>query len=120
MDFVREINERHPIQERTVGLFPTYLRHAELMYDAHVRANLAPHQRDAVLSLLVDVVSNVCHANGPEFRESKFLHALNGGLNQIAAAQFMTFVYSGRRVDSRLWAKRNTEQLLFRRGYLTN
>jgi GH24 family phage-related lysozyme (muramidase) len=99
----------------TATLDWAYKRQAEKLLDKCVRVPLKGNQREALLSLLYDIVSGACHGNGVHFEDSKLLKALNAGEFQIAASSFFAFAHRGRRVDAALWAKRNDEQLLFRR-----
>lgn len=83
------------------------------------RSDLTSYQRDALICLVADIYSGFSQSQTRgDFLESNLIKLVNGGMNQLAAVEFFKFAYLNGRVDRRLWAKRDCEQILFRRGSL--
>lgn len=91
---------------------------AKAVITQYVRVPLEGHQRDALISLLIDLVGAHAEGNEKTFEHSKLLGYLNEGLYQMAASEFMAFAYRNGKLDATQWRKRNCEQNLFRCGRL--
>src|SRR5271157_5152816 len=58
-----------------------------------VYPSLLPHRKDALVSLLADVVGGHVQCPTGGIEGSELLRAINLGQNQIAAAEFLKFCY---------------------------
>ena len=108
----------YPPSERPEILLRRQLEEAEHVIARIVIRPLQPHQHDALLCLVSDLVAGLSASSGIAFEKSFLVTALNKGMYQIAAAEFHAFCYADGRVQTRVWEKRRAESYLFSRGHL--
>jgi len=109
----------YPPSERPDVILQAQLQEAEQVVDKLIVRPLLPHQREALLCLVSDVIAGLATAPPPVKLEKSFLvSALNKGMFQIAAAEFHVFCYAKGKVQTRLWQKRRAESFLFTTGQL--
>lgn len=108
----------YPVTERSDAQLKAQMQAAEVVLARTIVRPLQPHQREALLCLLSDVVSGLAASPTVAFEKSFLVTSLNKGMFQIAAAEFHVFCYAEGKVQTRLWAKRKAESYLFSRGHL--
>lgn len=108
----------YPLAERSAVELQAQLQAAETVVDLAIVRPLQPHQREALLCLVSDVLAGLCCCPFVQFERSFLVTALNKGMFQIAAGEFYSFCYADGKVQTRIWEKRKAEVYLFSRGHL--
>lgn len=107
----------YPASERSDVRVEAQLQEAAGVLGRTLVRPLLPHQRDALLCLVSDVVAGLAAApTGGPFEKSFLVQVLNKGMFQIAAAEFHVFCYVHGKIHTRLWEKRRAETHLFTTG----
>lgn len=94
------------------------LLQAHRVVTAMITRPIHDYQIEALTSLVADLVGHHAYPQRGTLQSSDLIKNVNDGMLQLAAPEFFKFVYINGRIDKRLWAKRDAEQLLFRRGRL--
>lgn len=105
----------YPVSERSDRDLWRQLMEAEVVVARAIKRPLQPHQREALLCLVSDLIAGRAVNT---FERSFLVTALNKGMLQIAAAEFYVFCYAEGKVQTRVWQKRKAETYLFERGQL--
>jgi GH24 family phage-related lysozyme (muramidase) len=113
MTEAEKLSDKYPLDDRSLDTFLSWRIRAENLLKRTVKIKLSARQHEALISLLVDIVSNTVNGNGIEFESSLLLKSLNNREFQVASAEFSRFVFVGLRVNTTAWLKRDAEQKLF-------
>lgn len=102
--------------ERSEAALLQQFQTAEQVIAQTIVRPLQPHQHEALLCLVSDLVAGIASAPSIPFAKSFLVSVLNKGMFQIAAAEFHVFCYAEGKVQTRLWEKRRAETFLFTTG----
>ncbi len=108
----------YPIGERSDRDLATQLSQAESVIEALVSYPLAPHQTEALICLVSDLIAGLAESPSVSFEQSFLVKALNKGMLQIAASEFSIFCCVQGKLETRAWDKRRAEAFLFSQGTL--
>ena len=113
------IRQFYPEEILTEAELEEQFEQAQIYLRSTVQVPLERHQREALLSLLTDVMAGHAEARGTSFA-SEMVSQLNAGRYQLVAGSFFKFVYHDGLVVPLLWDKRGREQTLFRKNILSH
>ena len=88
------------------------------LVDSMVPGRIKPHQRDALVCLVSDVIVGLAQSPSSSFEDSFLSLCLKKGMMQIVAAEFHNFCFVGGKFNSKAWHKRKAEHHLFMTGQM--